>query len=196
MKRKLGVYLLALCCATPVWATSSVSINIDNHKISTTSYTYGDNLQGKYFMDVTPEVKNGRTFVPISTIGKFLGGNAKWDSPSATISLDETEIILNIGMSTALKNGESIQLDAAPFIKNGRTMVPVRFISEAFGYTVNYVPQQVHITTPATEINGNLVDSIQCEIRMTNEVHNRISKNNTFIRRIFDLLNTTNLSEV
>lgn len=35
-------------------------------------------------------------------------------------------------------DGKEIKTDVAPFIKNGRTMVPVRFISEALGIDVTY----------------------------------------------------------
>ena len=36
------------------------------------------------------------------------------------------------------KDGKEIILDVAPMIKNGRTMVPIRFISEALGYEVEW----------------------------------------------------------
>lgn len=48
-----------------------------------------------------------------------------------------TEISLQIGSTYAEINGGWHRLDAAPYIKNDRTMVPLRFISEAFGATVS-----------------------------------------------------------
>lgn len=48
-----------------------------------------------------------------------------------------TEISLQIDSSYAEINGGWHRLDAAPYIKNGRTMVPLRFISEAFGARVS-----------------------------------------------------------
>ncbi len=47
-----------------------------------------------------------------------------------------TEISLKIGDQYAEINGGWHRLDAAPYIKNGRTMVPLRFITEAFGADV------------------------------------------------------------
>jgi len=49
-----------------------------------------------------------------------------------------TTIVLTVDDTNALVNGNSIQLDVAPFIKNGRTFVPLRFVSEQLGATVNY----------------------------------------------------------
>jgi hypothetical protein len=35
-------------------------------------------------------------------------------------------------------NGQKIDLDTAPFIKNGRTFVPIRFISEYLGHQIEW----------------------------------------------------------
>jgi len=50
--------------------------------------------------------------------------------------IEKKEIILFIGKTTSFVNGKEIKLDAPPFIKNGRTYVPLRFISESIGGTV------------------------------------------------------------
>lgn len=44
-----------------------------------------------------------------------------------------TEIKVIIGQTTAYIDGKPTPIDVAPAISNGRTMVPVRFIGEAFG---------------------------------------------------------------
>ena len=51
---------------------------------------------------------------------------------------DNMEIKLKIGSKIALVNNKVIELDVAPKIENGRTLVPIRFISEAFGYNVQW----------------------------------------------------------
>lgn len=45
-------------------------------------------------------------------------------------------IKMKIGDSTFSVDGEDKQMDVEPFIKNNRTFVPIRFISEALGYEV------------------------------------------------------------
>ncbi len=47
-----------------------------------------------------------------------------------------TVITLQIGNTKAYVNGEMFSLDAAPFINDGRTMIPLRFISESFNAKV------------------------------------------------------------
>jgi len=54
--------------------------------------------------------------------------------------IPKTKIILQIGNIYATVNDKTVKLDAAPYIKNGRTMVPLRFISEAFGATTDWNP--------------------------------------------------------
>jgi len=49
-------------------------------------------------------------------------------------------VILTIGEDIAFVNDEIVRLETPPMIINGRTMVPVRFISEAFGADVKFIP--------------------------------------------------------
>ncbi len=51
------------------------------------------------------------------------------------------EIIMEIGATTYTVDGESHTMDAGPFIDNGRTMVPLRFLAEAFGLEADWGPQ-------------------------------------------------------
>ena len=95
-------------------------------------------------MDVAPfiEPKSGRTLVPIRFISEAFGADVQWEPEFkvVTITLKDTVIKLQVGNSTALVNGEKVQLDQPPIIKDNRTMVPLRFISEAFGANVEWFP--------------------------------------------------------
>ncbi len=51
------------------------------------------------------------------------------------------EIRLNVGRTDYTVNGEPGQLDAPPFVSNGRTYVPVRFVGEAFGARADWIPK-------------------------------------------------------
>ena len=59
-------------------------------------------------------------------------GAAKADKPGAG------KVTLFIGQLGAMVDGKASLLDVAPFIKDGRTFVPVRFIAEALGAEVKY----------------------------------------------------------
>jgi hypothetical protein len=86
-------------------------------------------------VDAAPEIVNGRTFVPIRFIAETFGSTVTWlpETRGVTITLGHTTIGLQIGRPTAVINGKIIALEAAPYIKNSRTMVPLRVISESFG---------------------------------------------------------------
>lgn len=58
-----------------------------------------------------------------------------------TLSMASSEVLIQIGSKNAYVNGENKIIDVAPYIKNGRTMVPLRFISEAFGARVDYIDE-------------------------------------------------------
>ncbi len=100
--------------------------------------------------DVPPEIQNGRTVVPLRTIFEELGAVVEWDEPTQTIKATkgETEIVLQVGNYKASVNGEDIRLDVPPQVKSGRTLVPLRFVSESLGAEVqwNQTLQLVTIT--------------------------------------------------
>jgi len=78
-------------------------------------------------------------------------------------------LILQIGSSTFIVNGETRTLDSPPIIKNGRTLVPIRAIVEAMGGSVSWdgTEKKVTITLkdsvielwinkPQAKVNGEL----------------------------------------
>ncbi len=113
----------------------------------------------QYKMDMPPEIVNSRTFVPIRVIAEAFGAEVGWDNATRTVTIksDTNEIKLTIGKTTATVNGNPYTLEAAPYIKSSRTMVPIRFISEALGLYVSYEPQKrvIYITAkPSYEVPG------------------------------------------
>jgi len=79
--------------------------------------------------------------VPLRFISEAFQAKTEWFSVGKgriLISLSGKEIMLDIGKPVAFINGDKLLLQAAPEIKNGRTFVPVRFIAEAFGATVEW----------------------------------------------------------
>ncbi|HOR47146.1 MAG TPA: copper amine oxidase N-terminal domain-containing protein, partial [Caldisericia bacterium] len=56
------------------------------------------------------------------------------------------KVELKIGSKTAVVDGAPVQLQAAPQIVKGKTMIPLRFVSEALGANVNYSASNKQIT--------------------------------------------------
>jgi len=90
--------------------------------------------------DVPPQILQGRTMVPYRGIANSLGGKVSWDANtrSVTVAKAGTTVKLTIGSKVAYKNNQKVQLDVAPVIVKGRTLVPLRFISEAYGLWVKW----------------------------------------------------------
>lgn len=86
-------------------------------------------------MDAQPYIEGEYTMVPVRFIGDALGADVKWDgNVNQVIYSDRDKVVtIEIGSNTAFVNGEPVEMPVAPIIKNGRTMVPVRFISEQLG---------------------------------------------------------------
>lgn len=107
-------------------------------------------MNGQYvnFADARPYVKNKRTMLPMRTLFEMLGAQMQWDNASqkVTASLNGNTIELFIGKKIAYRNGVKINLDAAPELSKGRTMVPLRFASESLGYQVGWDAKNYTVT--------------------------------------------------
>jgi len=108
-------------------------------------FTYADSIQvtvnEEYLeFDVPPMIDSGRTMVPLRAIFEKLGAEIQWDGATKTITAtkESTDVVLQIGNSVAKVNGVNIELDVPAKVVNGRTLVPVRFVSEAMGSVVGW----------------------------------------------------------
>ena len=90
--------------------------------------------------NVEPEIEGDRVLLPIRAITETLGAVVTWDGKTGkiTITNDDVSIELTIGSQTALVNGEEVTLDVAPKIIKGRTMLPMRFITETLKLNVDW----------------------------------------------------------
>jgi len=91
--------------------------------------------------DPLAQVSSGRTMLPFRAILNSLGvsdNNITWweNSKSVEVNFNEIFIFMSVGVDNAIVNESVIPLDVAPFILSGRTMIPVRFISEVLSANV------------------------------------------------------------
>ena len=59
---------------------------------------------------------------------------------------NKTKIEMFIDKKYMYVNGERVEIDTAPFIKNGRTFVPIRFVSEYLGRTIDWNDKEQKVT--------------------------------------------------
>lgn len=106
-------------------ATGSLSVQVDGKILN---------------IDVQPIIENGRAMVPLRTIFEALGAVVKYNAETETVIATKglTSINLQIGNSHARVNGKTINIEVPARIIDGRTLVPLRFVSEALGASVDW----------------------------------------------------------
>ncbi|WP_020614896.1 copper amine oxidase N-terminal domain-containing protein [Paenibacillus daejeonensis] len=154
MKRALMLMMtvLFLCGASPALSATEYGIIIDGVGVVS---------------DVKPEVKKGRTMVPIRVISEYLGADVKWSNGTATITNYNVLLQLRVNQLNASKNGAPYVLDVKPYLKNGRIYVPLRVIAETFGAKVHYEKGMVHLYSAPLFIEGRQVKIIEKEYQYT-----------------------------
>lgn len=99
------------------------------------------------YNDVAPLVINDRTMLPARFVAENLGVDVQWDADKECVIIDGRNryIELFVGSNFAKVDGEPQALDSAPFIENGRTYCPVRFICEALGADVEWIEESQRV---------------------------------------------------
>jgi len=114
-------------------------------------------------MDITPTIVENRTFLPIRYVAEALGAKVEWNQEEQKVTITTTQPFLKldgtvttttattvelwIGKSLARVNGVDTPIDpnnptVAPFIlPPGRTMLPLRFVSESLGAKVYWLQE-------------------------------------------------------
>lgn len=91
-------------------------------------------------LDTPPTIIDGRTLIPVKAFFEAIGAKVTWDGETRTVGAikEGTEILMTIDSKDITVNGETKVLEVPAMIISGRTMIPVRFVSEVLGYTVEW----------------------------------------------------------
>ncbi len=105
------------------------------------------------FGGVSPLQQSGRVLVPLRGVFEALGAFVDYNNETQAITATQgdTRVQLTVGSARAYVNGQSRTLDVPAQVQSGRTLVPLRFVSEALGANVawNDALRTVQITTNA-----------------------------------------------
>lgn len=128
------ITLMALMAALTVTALAAeadgISVQIDGKPLA--------------FTDAAPEITADRTFLPFRAVLEAIGAEVGYDAETSTVSArrDGVDLAMVLGQNTAsvTEDGQTrtLEMDVTPYVKNGRTYVPVRFVAEAFGCNVGW----------------------------------------------------------
>lgn len=96
------------------------------------------NGQTMTFQQQPPIIQAGRVFVPMRAIFQQLGASVVYSNGQINATSHRRTISLTIGSTHATIDGQPETLDVAPFIVNQSTLVPLRFVAQALGASVNW----------------------------------------------------------
>lgn len=90
--------------------------------------------------DVSPKIEDGRTMVPMRAVFEALGAQVSWDDAAKTAVGEKDGSVVSITVNDRFiyKNDTALELDVPAMLSEGRTLVPVRAVSEAFGCAVDW----------------------------------------------------------
>ncbi|MGE5673068.1 MAG: N-acetylmuramoyl-L-alanine amidase [Mycobacterium leprae] len=121
----LGMVLLLVPHQASAAATPSMNVTVEGKPLN---------------MPVPPTIVQDRTLVSARSVGEAVGGVVEWDGVKrqVTITRQSVSVVLTLGKSEALVNGKIVRLEVPAQLVNNVTMVPLRFIAEALGGTVEW----------------------------------------------------------
>lgn len=148
--KKIWTLLFAVMLIVPLvlqpataQAAKAITINVDGVQLKT---------------DQPPAMIQGRVMLPLRAIFEALNASVNWNPKTQTVTgiKGDTTVVLKIKSKTATINNQTVTLDVPAQVLKGRTMVPVRFVSEALGQDVdwNSEKQQVSIKTDTPSNNS------------------------------------------
>lgn len=118
-----------LVAAMPAMADGEISVEVNGAAIDFAQY---DN--------VLPYIENDYTLIPVRAIAENLGLHVDWDEVTRTVSVynfyKSIELVIDSDIATV--DNEAKQLDIPARITDDRTFIPLRFVSENMGATVDW----------------------------------------------------------
>lgn len=149
MKKISQISIALLCSAAliaPSYNISSAASKQEPHVIiNNTSLSSEDIL-----------LKNNQVFITLTGAKTLDDLTFKWNNKTKQVTVQgkETHLILTINKTTAQKNSEPVKLSSAPFIHKGKTMIPLRFVTEAMSSSVtwNQATQTAYITKASSKL--------------------------------------------
>ena len=120
------VLLMGITCVSiPVFASNQVDVVLDGELLN---------------FDVPAQIIDGRTMVPVRAILENLGMDVTWSEDTQTVTASKKGVIIALTINDTKVKRNTIEqiIDVPAQIIDGRTLVPVRFVSEFAGATVEW----------------------------------------------------------
>ncbi len=130
----------------------STTVNWTGGTVENMAIVYGKNEAKE--IDVAPLAANAKYTLNYAGVTPTAEMLALFNTVTNGVPTAKTEVKLTIGKMEGYVNGVAKTLDAAPVIRNSRTMLPVRFVAENLGATVGWdgATSTVTVTTDTTKL--------------------------------------------
>jgi len=150
MKKRMLVVFLMLCMMAYYGGYNLMARTETPQEI--VIYVNGEKVD----TEVSPILKNNRTLIPLRSVFEKLGAEVDFNQTTnqAIIQTDSNEILLELGNSAVLVNGRIQFMDTQSLAIDGRTFVPLRFVAEQLGASVQWdgVKKRIDIRTANSTI--------------------------------------------
>jgi len=99
-------------------------------------------------LDVAPILKGDYTYLPVRFITEQLGAQVKYNNSAKRVTVLSGSNMLEMKLNEKqyILNGARNESEVAPFVSQGRTLIPVRLFSEKLGFKVTYNHAEQSIT--------------------------------------------------
>lgn len=110
---------------------------------------------------VAPFIENSRTLLPLRFIAESLGAKVDWNDETREIKITygSTTVIMHLDSDIYYINGIEYKMDVTAKSVSGRTMIPVRYISESLGKEVFWDDKGLIVISDKTNIFDSQKDS-------------------------------------
>lgn len=137
MKKTFFSLILILCMCFTVYGAQlpekGIILQINNSNAVV-------NGEFKSMGDISPVLENSRTMLPLRFCAEALEADVSWveQTKTAVVKKDGVVLEFTIGQPVYKSNGQLMETDAAPVLRNGSAMIPLRVLADSFGVNINW----------------------------------------------------------
>lgn len=138
-----AIILTAVLLVSPLWSLNTAAYARDNVKKMILTLGSKDALLNDtpYQLDVPPALVKDTAFLPARFVTEeILGAVVNWDTTTKIMQITKDEINIKMSFKTeqVLVNDQKVEISHPPFIKDGRTLLPLRFLAENLNMSTEF----------------------------------------------------------
>ena len=101
-----------------------------------------------YTEEAAPTIRHDRTFLPLRAVTEELGYTVAWDGgkKEVTLTKGDASVVMTIDKKSYRLGGKELAMDVAPYLEKDRTFIPARYLGEATGLPVKWMPKERVVT--------------------------------------------------